>query len=199
MILVLSTLSTIARCLVVDSTKQRVLFSKEIKQEAQQSLSDELSKGLSELLKDADITLQDIQNIYVFTGPGAFTGLRIGVNFARGLAMASHVPLLGLTTHLISQNEIYIPMRPLIARELATDELLQSKMEFLKISPDGNSTLERPSGEDGTKSNIKGSKENWAWPTDEEVLEALQKSTPANQSLEINYGINPKISGKVAP
>lgn len=194
MILVLSTLSTIARCLVIDKTKQRVLFFKEIKQETGQSLSDELSKVLTELLKEADLELKDFHAIYVFTGPGAFTGLRIGVNFARGLAMAAKIPLLGLPTSLISEEDFFIPMRPLIAREMDANELLESKMEFLRISQDGSSDLEKPN----RNSSIKGTKENWIWPSDQEVLAALGKSSSENQAIDINYGINPKISGKVA-
>ena len=194
MILVLSTLSTIARCLVIDKTKQRVLFFKEIKQETGQSLSDELSKGLAELLKEADLELKDFHAIYVFTGPGAFTGLRIGVNFARGLAMAAKIPLLGLPTSLISEEDFFIPMRPLIAREMDANELLESKMEFLRISQDGSSDLEKPN----RNSSNKGTKENWIWPSDQEVLAALGKSSSENQAIDINYGINPKISGKVA-
>jgi len=193
-ILVLSTLSTIARCLVIDKTKQRVLFFKEIKQETGQSLSDELSKVLTELLKEADLELKDFHAIYVFTGPGAFTGLRIGVNFARGLAMAAKIPLLGLPTSLISEEDFFIPMRPLIAREMDANELLESKMEFLRISQDGSSDLEKPN----RNSSIKGTKENWIWPSDQEVLAALGKSSSENQAIDINYGINPKISGKVA-
>ena len=194
MILVLSTLSTIARCLVIKPTKQRVLFFKEIKQETGQSLSDELSKVLTELLKEADLELKDFHAIYVFTGPGAFTGLRIGVNFARGLAMAAKIPLLGLPTSLISEEDFFIPMRPLIAREMDANELLESKMEFLRISQDGSSDLEKPN----RNSSIKGTKENWIWPSDQEVLAALGKSSSENQAIDINYGINPKISGKVA-
>ena len=194
MILVLSTLSTIARCLVIKPNKQRVLFFKEIKQETGQSLSDELSKVLTELLKEADLELKDFHAIYVFTGPGAFTGLRIGVNFARGLAMAAKIPLLGLPTSLISEEDFFIPMRPLIAREMDANELLESKMEFLRISQDGSSDLEKPN----RNSSIKGTKENWIWPSDQEVLAALGKSSSENQAIDINYGINPKISGKVA-
>ncbi len=170
------------------------MFFKEIKQETGQSLSDELSKVLTELLKEADLELKDFHAIYVFTGPGAFTGLRIGVNFARGLAMAAKIPLLGLPTSLISEEDFFIPMRPLIAREMDANELLESKMEFLRISQDGSSDLEKPN----RNSSIKGTKENWIWPSDQEVLAALGKSSSENQAIDINYGINPKISGKVA-
>ena len=55
--------------------------------------------GLVEaLLEQADVTLADIDRFAVVTGPGSFTGIRVGVAFARGLALAVDKPCLGVTT-----------------------------------------------------------------------------------------------------
>jgi tRNA threonylcarbamoyladenosine biosynthesis protein TsaB len=40
----------------------------------------------------------DVRRIAVTTGPGTFTGQRIGLAFARGLRLALHVPCVGVTT-----------------------------------------------------------------------------------------------------
>lgn len=47
---------------------------------------------------DAGLTLADIDLICVTVGPGTFTGVRIGIAAARGLALATDAPVLGLTT-----------------------------------------------------------------------------------------------------
>lgn len=53
---------------------------------------------IEEMLTDANVTLQDLDRIAVVTGPGSFTGIRIGVAFARGLALALDIPAIGVTS-----------------------------------------------------------------------------------------------------
>ena len=53
---------------------------------------------VSEVCTEAGLTLQDIDRIAVITGPGSFTGIRVGVAFARGLALALKIPCLGISS-----------------------------------------------------------------------------------------------------
>lgn len=48
--------------------------------------------------EEAGARLHDISRIGVVTGPGSFTGVRIGVAFARGLALSSRAQCLGITS-----------------------------------------------------------------------------------------------------
>ena len=48
------------------------------------------------LIDEAGITLADLERIAVGIGPGAFTGIRIGVGVAQGLALARNLPCVGI-------------------------------------------------------------------------------------------------------
>jgi tRNA threonylcarbamoyladenosine biosynthesis protein TsaB len=51
-----------------------------------------------ELLDRAGLSWDDLERVAVGVGPGTFTGLRIGVATARGLALARRLPLVGIST-----------------------------------------------------------------------------------------------------
>lgn len=51
---------------------------------------------LAALLQRNDLTHADVERIAVTTGPGSFTGLRIGLSAARGLGLARKLPVLGI-------------------------------------------------------------------------------------------------------
>jgi len=50
------------------------------------------------VLADAGVTLTDIDLIAVVTGPGSFTGIRIGVAYARGLSLVTGAACIGVTS-----------------------------------------------------------------------------------------------------
>ena len=51
-----------------------------------------------ELLRDCGLTAGDLDVVAVAKGPGSFTGVRIGVAAAKGLAWAAEKPMVGVST-----------------------------------------------------------------------------------------------------
>jgi len=48
---------------------------------------------IEEVLADAGASFADLDGVVVGTGPGGFTGLRIGLAVAQGLSLAHHIPI----------------------------------------------------------------------------------------------------------
>jgi tRNA threonylcarbamoyladenosine biosynthesis protein TsaB len=53
---------------------------------------------ITRLMKASGVGFAALDRIAVTTGPGSFTGLRVGLSAARGLALAAAKPVVGLTT-----------------------------------------------------------------------------------------------------
>src|SRR3978361_2496300 len=65
---------------------------------------------IGRVMKDSGMAFATLDRIAVTTGPGSFTGLRVGLSAARGIALAADKPVVGLTTlsayaaPLVSEN-----------------------------------------------------------------------------------------------
>ena len=53
---------------------------------------------IARVLDRSELTFTEIDRIAVTTGPGSFTGLRVGIAAARGIALATGKPAVGLST-----------------------------------------------------------------------------------------------------
>ncbi|MCI5044501.1 MAG: tRNA (adenosine(37)-N6)-threonylcarbamoyltransferase complex dimerization subunit type 1 TsaB [Aquisalinus sp.] len=60
--------------------------------------AERLAPLVSEALQAANIGVVDLSRIVVTIGPGSFTGVRVGLAFARGLTVGRDLPVVGITT-----------------------------------------------------------------------------------------------------
>jgi len=58
----------------------------------------ELAPAIADTLKRADQHIHNLTSLAVAIGPGSFTGLRIGLAVAKGIALACHIPIIGIGT-----------------------------------------------------------------------------------------------------
>ncbi|MGE5418024.1 MAG: tRNA (adenosine(37)-N6)-threonylcarbamoyltransferase complex dimerization subunit type 1 TsaB [Acidobacteriota bacterium] len=93
-LLAIDTATPVAGVALADESK--ILF--EIKANLGFNHSRTILRMVESMLDLAGIRLGEVDALAVTTGPGSFTGLRIGLATAKGLAMASAKPIIGIST-----------------------------------------------------------------------------------------------------
>jgi tRNA threonylcarbamoyladenosine biosynthesis protein TsaB len=94
---------------------------------------------VARVVKQAAISFALLDRIAVTTGPGSFTGLRVGLSAARGIALAAGKPVVGLTTlaayaaPLVSESGRHPIVSAIDARH--------DQVYFQVVSGDGNALI----------------------------------------------------------
>ena len=80
-----------------------------------------LTLFIGDIFKETGVSASDLEAVAVSKGPGSYTGLRIGVSVAKGIAYAASIPLIGIDTTL----SMFMGMAEKIKKEgrLDTDTL----------------------------------------------------------------------------
>lgn len=94
--------------LAIDTAAPRLQLGLVLADGRTDAIVDDIAKGHAEILFDRldvllarnGITHSNIERVAVTTGPGSFTGLRIGLSAARGLGVARKIPVLGIPSLL---------------------------------------------------------------------------------------------------
>ena len=92
-------------CSVAVSKYSEVLCCKEFA-DAGYAHAEMLHVFIEDALQEAQITPNDLSAIAVGSGPGSYTGLRIGVSAAKGLCYALHIPLIAVDTLEILAQQV---------------------------------------------------------------------------------------------
>ncbi|HXP92155.1 MAG TPA: tRNA (adenosine(37)-N6)-threonylcarbamoyltransferase complex dimerization subunit type 1 TsaB [Candidatus Binatia bacterium] len=81
--------------------------------------NDALEAGLdavSDVLREARTELRALDRLAVGTGPGSFTGLRIAISYAKGLALAKRLPLVGVSSYdILEPDDAQLPVLTVVA------------------------------------------------------------------------------------
>ena len=88
-------LACAVRCAAAESGEARVFSRDHL---CRRHANVELVGTVEAALTDAGLTIADVDAFVVGRGPGSFTGVRIGISTAKGLACGANVPLLGAST-----------------------------------------------------------------------------------------------------
>ncbi|WP_373521166.1 tRNA (adenosine(37)-N6)-threonylcarbamoyltransferase complex dimerization subunit type 1 TsaB [Aquiflexum sp.] len=97
---------------------------------------------IESLFKNLGFKTKDLDAVAVSSGPGSYTGLRIGVSIAKGLAYAHDIPLIGVDTlralahqviPICSDGDFIIPLMDARRMEIYMS-ILSSKGEIVESS-----------------------------------------------------------------
>jgi tRNA threonylcarbamoyl adenosine modification protein YeaZ/ribosomal-protein-alanine acetyltransferase len=96
MLLAIDTCFSACSAALYDEITHRLVTS--AYEEMERGHAEALGPMVEGLFTDAQMTPNQLTGIIVTYGPGTFTGLRIGLSFAKGMALALGVPLVGLNS-----------------------------------------------------------------------------------------------------
>jgi len=71
------------------------IAGKKFKTKAKKEKSQKLLSFIDEQLEDSNLLIEDISSVEVETGPGSFTGIRVGVSVASTIGWVMDIPVNG--------------------------------------------------------------------------------------------------------
>jgi tRNA threonylcarbamoyladenosine biosynthesis protein TsaB len=102
---------------------------------AGRTFSATLISAIGELLAGNGVTLKDLGGIIAVSGPGSFTGVRVGLSAVKGLAEGARLPVVAISRLLVLARKAGVPSAALDAHRdevfLRVEETSQSPRELL--------------------------------------------------------------------
>jgi tRNA threonylcarbamoyladenosine biosynthesis protein TsaB len=91
---------------MADQNEARIVATAEL---PVRTYSARLVPEVAALLESRQATLRDVEAIVVVNGPGSFTGIRVGLSTAKGLAEGAGIPLIALSRLALLANASGLP------------------------------------------------------------------------------------------
>ncbi|MCR9122209.1 MAG: tRNA (adenosine(37)-N6)-threonylcarbamoyltransferase complex dimerization subunit type 1 TsaB [Phyllobacteriaceae bacterium] len=95
-VLVLDTAARFCSACLYDPSTDAILAARE--EEIGRGHAERLMGDIDDVMNEAGAGFGDLTGLTVTIGPGSFTGIRVGVAAARGIAVARSLPVTGVTT-----------------------------------------------------------------------------------------------------
>lgn len=111
-----------------------------VSEEVEKSHGQVIVKKIDELFQSADLNKSMLRAIVVVTGPGSFTGLRIGLAVAKGMATALSVPVVGVDVFEVAayklgdEHENVKVVIPLTRDQFFTAEIKNGSYDLSEIT-----------------------------------------------------------------
>jgi len=96
LILAIDTALDACAAAVLDTDKNEVIAQEQAAMK--RGHAEALMPLIARVMKESGIAFSALDRIAATTGPGSFTGLRVGLSAARGIALAANKPVVGITT-----------------------------------------------------------------------------------------------------
>lgn len=125
-------------CSVAIAHKGKILSVKE-DYNNNYSHAEKLHLFIQDILEENNLKLSNLDAVAISTGPGSYTGLRIGVSAAKGLCFSLDIPLISVPTLTalagqVEQPGIVIPMLDARRMEVYAAVFNSEKEQILKTS-----------------------------------------------------------------
>jgi tRNA threonylcarbamoyladenosine biosynthesis protein TsaB len=137
LILAIDTALDASAAAVLDTNASKVIAQEQ--QPMKRGHAEALMPLIARVMKASRLPFVALDRIAVTTGPGSFTGLRVGLSAARGIGLAAAKPVVGVTTltayaaPVVSQNAEYPVLSAVDARH--------DQVYFQVVGGDGTSLL----------------------------------------------------------